>query len=95
MDKLLSFQEKNVLLFSLLCKGVQEKRRKLLAIRGFTLLIRENNYEHMYMNPRLQLLVCCKITHLLKEIKMVKNDPKIIWVCFDQTISAAASFLFF
>ena len=35
---------------------------KLLAIRGFTLLIRKNNYETAvtYMNPRCQLLVRCR-----------------------------------
>ena len=46
--------------FSLFCKGVQGKKHKIIAILGFTLLIRENNnYETAatYMNPRLQLLV--------------------------------------
>ena len=47
---------KKILIFSLLwreCKG------KLLSIRGFTLLICENNYETAvtYMNTRCQLLV--------------------------------------
>ena len=38
--------EKKIIIFSLLCKRVLGKRQyKLLSIRGFTLLIRENNYE--------------------------------------------------
>jgi len=36
--------------------GAWEKTYKLLSIRGFTLMIRENNYETAltYMNPRCQ-----------------------------------------
>ena len=52
---------------------------KLLSIRGFTLLIRANNYENAvtYMNPRCQYTSPLKtITDPLKEIKMVKTDPK-------------------
>ena len=56
MDKPLLFQEKK---YSIVQGGAREKTYKLLSIRGFTLLIRENNYETAvtYMNPRCQLLV--------------------------------------
>ena len=71
MDKLWSYQEKKLLIFSLLCKGVQGKR-KLLSIRGFTLLIRANNYETAVSKTSLLKT----ITDPLKEIKMVKTDLK-------------------
>ena len=60
MDKLLSFQEKKITnFFSIVQGSAREKTYKLLSIRGFTLLIRANNYETAvtYMNPRCQLLV--------------------------------------
>ena len=53
MDMLL-FQEKKIFYCERVCKG---KDIKIIAIRGFTLLIRENNESAEYMNPWLQLLV--------------------------------------
>ena len=45
--------------FSIVQGSAREKTQKLLSIRSFTLLIRENNYETAvtYINPRCQLLV--------------------------------------
>ena len=46
MYKLLSFQEKKIInFFSIVQGSAREKTHKILSIRGFTLLIRENNYE--------------------------------------------------
>ena len=77
MDKLLSFQEKKLLICSLFWKGVQGKRRT-------------NNPRFYFTDTRKQLWNCCNIyestesitsllktiTDPLKEIKMVKTDPK-------------------
>ena len=61
LDRLLSFQEekKNTNSFSIVQGSAREKTYKLLSISGFTLLIREKNYETAvtYMNQRCQLLV--------------------------------------
>ena len=53
MDKLLSFQKKITNFFSIVQGSAREKTQQLLSIRGFTLMIRENNYETAvtYMNP--------------------------------------------
>jgi len=46
MDKLLSFQGKKIINFFSIVQGSErEKTLTLLPIRGFTLLIREINYE--------------------------------------------------
>ena len=52
-------QIQEINLFATLGKKIHQKTYKLLYIRGFTLLIRENNYETavIYMNPRCHLLV--------------------------------------
>ena len=71
--------EKKILIFSLLCKGVQGKRHKIIINPWF-----------YFTDTRKQLWNCCNIyestmsitsplktiTDPLKEIKMIKTDPK-------------------
>ena len=76
MDKLLSFQKKITNFFSIVQGSAREKTQQLLSIRGFTLMIRENNYETAvtYMNPITSPLKT--ITDPLKEIKWSKQTQK-------------------
>ena len=80
LDRLLSFQEekKNTNSFSIVQGSAREKTYKLLSISGFTLLIREKNYETAvtYMNQRCKLLV--RWRQLLIRWKKYKwsNRPK-------------------
>ena len=59
-------KQKLLIFFSVVQGSAREKTYTLLSIQGFTLLIRENNYETAvtYMNPWLvrwrQLLICWK-----------------------------------
>ena len=81
MDKLLSFQEKIInIFFSIMQGSAREKTYKLLSIRGFTLLICENNYEtavtYVYESAVSITSPLKTITDPLKEIKIVKTDPK-------------------
>ena len=73
MDKLLSFQEKKITnFFSIVQGSAREKTYTLLSIRGITLLIRAKNYESgVSITSPLKT-----ITDPLKEIEMVKTDPK-------------------
>ena len=64
--------------FSIVQGSAREKTYKLLSIRGFTLLIRANNYKTAvaYMNPRCQLLVCWRHYWSPERNKNGQNRPK-------------------
>ena len=81
MDKLLSFQEeKNTYFFSIVQGSAREKAYRLLSIRGFTLLIRENNHEtavtYIYESAVSITIPLKTITDPLREIKWSKQTQK-------------------
>ena len=79
MDKLLSFQEKKLLIFSLLCKGVQGKRPKIIINPRFYFTDTQKqlwNCSNIYESAVSITSPLKTITDPLKEIKMVKTDLK-------------------